>query len=118
MSPGLELTRVAAPLGVLLVIFEARPDALPQIACLAIRAGDGLLLKGGKEAARSNAALHAVVHAAVGAAPGVDPGLVAAAPGVGRGLVAQVTSRGAIDDLLQLVRDALRGRNHEFPRWV
>ena len=89
----MELTRVAAPLGVLLVIFEARPDALPQIACLAIRAGDGLLLKGGREALRSNAALHAVVADAV-----------AAAPGVGRGLVAQVTSRGAIDDLLQLVR--------------
>jgi delta-1-pyrroline-5-carboxylate synthetase len=79
VAEGLELTRVSAPLGVLLVIFEARPDALPQIACLAIRAGDGLLLKGGKEAARSNAALHAVVAAAVGAAPGVDPGLVAQA---------------------------------------
>ena len=97
VAPGLELTRVAAPLGVLLVIFEARPDALPQIACLAIRAGDGLLLKGGREALRSNAALHAVVADAV-----------AAAPGVGRGLVAQVTSRGAIDDLLQLVRDGVR----------
>ncbi len=79
MAEGLELTRVSAPLGVLLVIFEARPDALPQIACLAIRAGDGLLLKGGKEAARSNAALHGVIAAAVGAAPGVDPGLVAQA---------------------------------------
>ena len=104
VSPGLELTRVAAPLGVVLVIFEARPDALPQIACLAIRAGDGLLLKGGREALRSNAALHAVVADAV-----------AAAPGVGRGLVAQVTSRGAIDDLLQLVRHAMCARNQERP---
>ena len=103
VAPGLELTRVAAPLGVLLVIFEARPAA-PQIACLAIRAGDGLLLKGGREALRSNAALHAVVADAV-----------AAAPGVGRGLVAQVTSRGAIDDLLQLVRHAVRAGIRKGP---
>ena len=82
---------MASPLGVLLVIFESRPDALPQIACLCIRAGDGLILKGGKEASRSCAALHAVVVAAC-----------AAEPSVGGGLVASVTSRGAVDDLLAL----------------
>jgi hypothetical protein len=92
VADGLTLTRVAAPLGVLLVIFEARPDALPQIACLAIRAGDGLLLKGGKEAARSNAALHAVVAKAVGEAPGVDPGLVAQARALSGGMLAFVFS--------------------------
>ncbi len=57
LDDGLELTQVTSPLGVLLVIFESRPDAVIQIGGLAIRTGNGLILKGGKEAAHSNAAL-------------------------------------------------------------
>jgi hypothetical protein len=83
------LEKQTAPIGVLLVIFEARPDALPQIAALALRSGNGLLLKGGKEAARSNAALHRVIVDAIGA-------------GLGPDLIALVTSRDEISDLLKL----------------
>jgi glutamate-5-semialdehyde dehydrogenase len=53
LDQGLVLERISVPLGVLGVIFEARPDAVMQIGSLAIRSGNGALLKGGREARRS-----------------------------------------------------------------
>ncbi|QNG28465.1 glutamate-5-semialdehyde dehydrogenase [Synechococcus sp. HK01-R] len=57
LDDGLVLERVSVPLGVLGVIFEARPDAVIQIASLAIRSGNGAILKGGSEANRTNRAV-------------------------------------------------------------
>ena len=50
------------PIGVLAMIYESRPDAGPQIASLAIRRGNAVLLKGGREAAQTNAALGEVIR--------------------------------------------------------
>ncbi len=53
LDEGLIMKRVSCPLGVLGVIFEARPDAVMQISTLAIKSGNGVILKGGQEAVRS-----------------------------------------------------------------
>ncbi|PON90801.1 Delta l-pyrroline-5-carboxylate synthetase [Trema orientale] len=89
LADGVILERVSCPLGVLLVVFESRPDALVQIASLAIRTGNGLLLKGETDAKRSNAIFHKVITSAI---PSV----------VGDDLIGLVTSREEIPDLLKL----------------
>ncbi|KAI4967328.1 hypothetical protein ZWY2020_028384 [Hordeum vulgare] len=89
VADGLVLEKTSCPLGVLLIIFESRPDALVQIASLAIRSGNGLLLKGGKEAMRSNAILHKVITNAI-------------PDNVGEKLIGLITTRDEIADLLKL----------------
>lgn len=63
LDEGLVLKRMSCPLGVLGVIFESRPDAVMQIASLAIKSGNGVILKGGREAVRSCEALVKAIHA-------------------------------------------------------
>ncbi|MDA0672931.1 MAG: glutamate-5-semialdehyde dehydrogenase [Cyanobacteria bacterium] len=75
LDTGLELQRIACPLGVLGVIFESRPDAVVQIASLAVKSGNGVILKGGKEAVRSCQALVHAIRAGLAAAD-VNPDVV------------------------------------------
>ena len=57
LSKGLILKRKTVPIGVLGVIFESRPDAVMQISSLAIRSGNGVMLKGGSEANLTNTSI-------------------------------------------------------------
>ncbi|MFN9636575.1 MAG: glutamate-5-semialdehyde dehydrogenase [Synechococcaceae cyanobacterium] len=76
LDTGLVLERLSVPLGVVGVIFEARPDAVMQIASLAIRSGNGALLKGGREATGSCRAIVEALQQGL-AASAVDPACLA-----------------------------------------
>jgi len=54
LDQGLILHKESCPLGVIAVVFESRPDVVPQVASLALKSGNALLLKGGSEAANGN----------------------------------------------------------------
>lgn len=78
---GLRVYRRRVALGVIAVVFEARPNVTVEAAALALRSGNAVVLRGGKEAARSNAALADVVRAGL-----VEAGLPADAVGFVRDL--------------------------------
>ena len=68
LDEGLRMRRIACPIGVIGVIFEARPDALVQISTLCLKSGNCSILKGGSETMRTNKALFELIHAAATAA--------------------------------------------------
>lgn len=65
LGPDLDLYRVTCPVGVLLVIFEARPEVVVNIAALAIKSGNAAILKGGKESANTTAVLSRLIAEAL-----------------------------------------------------
>ena len=62
LDKGLELYRVTCPIGVIGIIFEARPDALVQISALCLKSSNAVLLKGGAEANETNRVLAKVIR--------------------------------------------------------
>ncbi|MGB7087155.1 MAG: glutamate-5-semialdehyde dehydrogenase [Phormidesmis sp.] len=75
LDSGLVLKRIGVPLGVLGIIFESRPDAVMQISTLALKSGNGVILKGGKEAVRSCTALVQAIRQGIANA-GANPNAV------------------------------------------
>lgn len=66
LDNGLILEKVSCPIGVLGIIFEARPDVISQICSLAIKSGNVVILKGGKEAINTNKAIFEIITKALG----------------------------------------------------
>ncbi len=93
LDEGLVLRRVSCPIGVIGVIFEARPDALVQISSLCIKSGNCAVLKGGKETAETNRVLFQLIKEAA-----VDAGIPKEA-------LLQAEAHSEIDELLQCDRD-------------
>ena len=90
LDENLVLEQVTVPIGVIGVVFEARPEAFVQIAALCVKSGNAVILKGGKEAAATAAVLNGVVSAALTAADSRF-----------RNAVQMISSRSEVDELLR-----------------
>ncbi|KAK4144227.1 Aldehyde/histidinol dehydrogenase [Dichotomopilus funicola] len=93
LDDGLDLERVTCPIGVLLIIFEARPEVIANIAALAVKSGNAAILKGGKESTESFVAIATVISAAL------------ARSAVPNAAIQLVTTRDVIPQLLALDHD-------------
>ncbi|MBP9733424.1 MAG: glutamate-5-semialdehyde dehydrogenase [Candidatus Omnitrophica bacterium] len=62
---GLKIRKISVPIGVILIIFESRPNVTADCAGLCVKSGNAVILRGGREAIRSNTAIHASISAAL-----------------------------------------------------
>ena len=100
MPNGMRLTQVRVPIGVVGMIYEARPNVTVDVAALCLKSGNAVLLRGGHAAERTNAATLKVL-AGVLDAHGLNPDLVATVDPFGRqGATAMMEARGHIDLLV------------------
>lgn len=100
LENGLSLTKVAVPFGVVGSIYEARPNVTVDIAALALRSGNAVVLRGGSAAEQSNRALISSMRAALESV-GVDPDAIQTVDDFGReGARAMMQARGLIDVLV------------------
>jgi len=89
---GLRIEKIRVPIGVVLIIFESRPNVTSDAAALCIKSGNAAILRGGKEAFHSNTAIAACVRDGLGDA-GLDPHTVQ---------LVETTDRSAVGHLLKL----------------
>jgi len=91
LDSGLELEKVSTPIGLLAVIFEARPDAVTQISSLAIKSANGVILKPGREVERTARAIVGTIRAALRESEVIP-----------EAAVTNVQQRAEVDELLKL----------------
>lgn len=90
LDEGLTLYKVSSPIGVLGIIFEARPDVISQISSLAIKSSNAVILKGGKESKNTNKAILGIINSAL---DGVE--------GFPKNVLNQVFSRDDVGEMLK-----------------
>lgn len=99
-NPKIEITRARVPLGVVAIIYEARPNVTADAAALCIKSGNAVVLRGGKEAIESNRAIVAAMKAAL-ASIGIDPAAVSLVESTDRESAnALMQMRGIVDVLI------------------
>ena len=109
LDEGLRLYRISCPIGVIGIIFEARPDALVQISSLCMKSGNCAVLKGGKETANTNKALFDIIY---------QTAIASVAP---EGCMFQAEGHSEIDELLECNKNVVllipRGSN-QFVQYI
>ncbi len=101
LAGGLDLRKVRVPLGVVAVVYEARPNVTIDCAALTIKSGNAIVLRGSSYAERSNAALAAVVREALAEAGLAEDAVSMLSVGEGReDLVELATQEGTVDLLI------------------
>jgi glutamate-5-semialdehyde dehydrogenase len=99
MYNGLELRQVRVPLGVVAVVYEARPNVTIDCSALCLKSGNAIVLRGSSAAAHSNAVLAGIASDAVAAA-GVPDGAVSLVSGGGRDELRELASQEGLVDLI------------------
>ncbi len=96
---GLDMRKVRSPLGVIAVVYEARPNVTIDSTALCLKSGNAIVLRGSSSAAHSNSALAAIAAEAVTAA-GLPDGAVSLVAGGGREELAELATQTGIVDLI------------------
>jgi glutamate-5-semialdehyde dehydrogenase len=110
---GLDVRKVRVPLGVVAVVYEARPNVTIDAAALCLKSGNAVVLRGSSSAARSNAVLATIAaDAALGA--GMPEGTISLIGGGDRGELAELATQSGVVDLIiprggEGLKDALKG---------
>jgi glutamate-5-semialdehyde dehydrogenase len=99
LANGLDLRKVRVPLGVVAVVYEARPNVTIDAAALALKSGNAIVLRGSSSAAHSNAVLAAIASDAAASA-GVPAGAVSLVAGGGREELSELATQEGVVDLI------------------